>query len=205
MREPGDQMPLVSIPLVVPQDVVDLLLKASQDLDPERCWDGLGSPHGNGYMTIYIRNRRRYLHRVSYTVFKGPIPPDATVDHTCRNRYCWNPNCLDLKTNEANILAGESPPAKNARKKNCPTCGGPYKTKKSGGRFCPVCRQANRTDTKRKGRRSSNFCVHGHEFTPENTYLVKNPDGSIKQRMCRECGRQRVRARRAKEKGGGAL
>lgn len=37
-------------------------------------------------------------------------------------------------------------------------------------------------------------CKHGHEYTPENTYT--KPDGC---RSCKECGRQRVRARRRRD------
>lgn len=38
-------------------------------------------------------------------------------------------------------------------------------------------------------------CVHGHEFTPENTYVSK-----VGARTCRECSRRRVRERRARLK-----
>lgn len=38
-------------------------------------------------------------------------------------------------------------------------------------------------------------CPKGHPYDEQNTYRVK--DGS---RMCRECGRQRVRARRARDR-----
>jgi hypothetical protein len=34
------------------------------------------------------------------------------------------------------------------------------------------------------------FCIHGHEFTEENTYWYKKPDGKMR-RMCRECARIR--------------
>ena len=37
-------------------------------------------------------------------------------------------------------------------------------------------------------------------MTKSNTYLVMRVDGSIKQRMCRECGRERLRRRRAAAK-----
>lgn len=35
-------------------------------------------------------------------------------------------------------------------------------------------------------------CIHGHEFTPENTYLRKDGPGL---RMCKTCGRERQRAK----------
>ena len=43
-------------------------------------------------------------------------------------------------------------------------------------------------------------CPAGHPYDEANTYLVMRVDGSIKQRMCRECGRERLRRRRAAAK-----
>jgi NUMOD4 motif len=34
-------------------------------------------------------------------------------------------------------------------------------------------------------------CAQGHRYTPENTVLVCNPDGSVRQRACRECQKSR--------------
>jgi hypothetical protein len=41
---------------------------------------------------------------------------------------------------------------------------------------------------------SPTHCIHGHEYTPENTYI--RPDG---RRTCRECFRARQRARYARD------
>lgn len=35
--------------------------------------------------------------------------------------------------------------------------------------------------------RWAGHCKHGHEFTPENSYVRKNPDGSFRDRQCRTC------------------
>jgi hypothetical protein len=43
------------------------------------------------------------------------------------------------------------------------------------------------------GRVSKTHCKHGHEFTPENTYLFGR--GGV-HRMCKTCGRENLRARR---------
>jgi hypothetical protein len=40
-------------------------------------------------------------------------------------------------------------------------------------------------------------CPHGHEYTPENTYVNPNPDGG---RICRTCKRQRDRLARARHR-----
>lgn len=41
-------------------------------------------------------------------------------------------------------------------------------------------------------------CVHGHEFTPENTYTYVNESYPHGRRVCRTCIFDRVRARRAR-------
>lgn len=40
---------------------------------------------------------------------------------------------------------------------------------------------------------SKTHCDSGHEFTPGNTHLRLNPDGSIRQRDCRACHRKACR------------
>lgn len=165
-----------------------------------------GHDNGNGYTRVVIDGRKCYAHRVSYEVNRGLIPANLVLDHLCRNRWCANPDHLEPVSNEENILRGESPPAANARKGECPR-GHAYLIRQSGDRRCQACHQEGRNDTKRKGIGRSaerTHCPQGHSYDERNTYLVLRPDGSIKQRMCRECSRQRVRARRALRKEGEA-
>ena len=52
----------------------------------------------------------------------------------------------------------------------------------------PVTQQENiRRGNAGKGREPKTHCKHGHEFTPENTYVWKG------HRQCRECGRSNWR------------
>ena len=44
------------------------------------------------------------------------------------------------------------------------------------------------------GMNVTGFCIHGHEYTPENTYTY--PDGRTE---CRECKRSRKRKRRVED------
>jgi hypothetical protein len=46
--------------------------------------------------------------------------------------------------------------------------------------------------------RSKTHCPAGHEYTPENTYMARNRATTA--RMCRACGRERMRARRIEAK-----
>lgn len=180
----------------------------------DECWTGLGYEHGNGYRKMQIDGRRQYLHRASYEYFFKRSPDGAFVDHTCHNadrtclggstcphRACWNPAHLEAVTNEMNILRGMSPPARNARKENCPACGAEYV---SDGRYrrCRACRQRNRKDTKRLGigrAQDRAHCPQNHPYDEANTRLRLREGGSVVQRVCRECSRENVRARRRKK------
>lgn len=170
----------------------------------DECWDDdQGWLTHNGYRMVWFEGGKRIAHRLSYEHFVGPIPDGLVIDHLCRNRACWNPLHMEAVTNEENILRGESPPAKNARKKVCSICGSEFIQEK-GGRRCRACKQRRRTDTKRKGVGGAGdrvACPRGHVYDEENTYWARNKDGTIKQRMCRECMRQRTREWRARKKG----
>lgn len=81
------------------------------------------SDNGNGYYRHGTGGE--YAHRRAYREARGAIPEGLVLDHLCRNRWCCNPDHLEPVTNAENILRGESPPAKNARKERCPNGHGP--------------------------------------------------------------------------------
>lgn len=159
----------------------------------EGCWYPVRPrPHGKGYHRASLEGVPVYLHRLAY----GDVPPGLVVDHLCRNRGCINPAHLEAVTNEENIRRGRLPHLGT----RVPCGHGPKKSR------CSVCRQEHRIQIgETKSRRGSPalraHCPRGHPYDDENTYLVRRHDGSLKQRMCRECGRIRVRNRRA-QKGG---
>jgi hypothetical protein len=163
------------------------------------------SEHGNGYYRLVVDGVRHFAHRWAWEQEVGPIPEGLVIDHLCRNRWCRNTLHMEPVTNPVNILRGTSPPAVNARKAECPA-GHPYVVKGNGKRRCPICDMARRIASgETSGRGASaerTHCPRGHPYDEQNTYLVLRPDGSVKQRMCRECDRQRVRARRAAQREG---
>ena len=104
-------------------------------------WTAYRSPKGYGV----FGNKR--AHRVAYEMLVGPIPARLTLDHLCRNRGCVRPDHLEPVTNEENILRGEAPSAKNARKTHCfrghPLNGANlYVWPRNGMRVCVACRTA---------------------------------------------------------------
>lgn len=65
-------------------------------------WEGCKTHSGHGQFRT-IRNRRAYAHRVSYLLFKGVIPEDKFVLHSCNNPSCVNPDHLRLGSQVENM------------------------------------------------------------------------------------------------------
>jgi len=61
----------------------------------------------NGYGHLTIRNQQILAHRFIYEKFKGPIPEGLTLDHSCRNPICVNPDHMEPVTHAENCRRGE--------------------------------------------------------------------------------------------------
>ena len=130
----------------------------------KECWNwtaGL-TYHGYGifYTATWTSKRTVPAHRLSYAFCHGPVPPDIAIHHLCGNRKCVNPAHLQAVP----------------RKQH---------SQKALAKATIVAAQLNRSRS-----RSRACCIHGHPWTPENTYT--RPDGS---RICRECAREHDRKR----------
>lgn len=73
------------------------------------CWNWLGSVNRDGYGQIsfmaYVNGREwnGYLaHRLSYTLFRGPLVKGLEIDHLCRNRSCVAPSHLEQVPHRTN-------------------------------------------------------------------------------------------------------
>ena len=173
----------------------------------DQCWNYQGTI-GRGYGKIIIRSGKRkdnYLaHRVVYSALRGEIPEGLELDHLCRNRRCVNPWHLELVTGRVNTLRGDALSAINARKTHC--IGGhaftPENTRIWGGqRICRTCRREAlrrayaripRGPTPGEFNAAKTHCPRGHEYTPENTIVIKT--GPSRRRVCRICQRASQRA-----------
>jgi hypothetical protein len=83
------------------------------------CWLWVSRVDGFGYGHFKVKKRSLKAHRVAWTIVRGPIPDDKTLDHICRVPRCVNPFHLALVSNRENILRGTSFAAQNARRTHC--------------------------------------------------------------------------------------
>jgi HNH endonuclease len=111
---------------------------------PDECWPWTAAK-GTGYGQIWDNSRGRVVlaHRLSWEIFRGPIPAGYEVDHQCHtpeckltaecpHRACVNPAHLKPMTHQNNGSRGNGVGGENTRKTRC---------------------------------------KRDHEFTPENTYI----------------------------------
>jgi hypothetical protein len=109
-----------------------------------RCWEWTGRKNVGGYGSVSLNDREYPVHRVAYTILRGPIPDGLTLDHLCRNKACCNPAHLDPCTAVENAMRGDNPAAKNARKTHCAK--GHELTRRTDDkrrRQCPICTREN--------------------------------------------------------------
>lgn len=104
------------------------------------CWAWWGARDKKGYGRFRVGKRMHPAHRVAYELFRGPIQPGMTLDHTCRNTSCVNPWHMDQTTVRDNVRRGS-----NSLKKECPK-GHDYDEentlRRRGKRECRMCERA---------------------------------------------------------------
>lgn len=77
------------------------------------CWLWQGARTEKGYGQFTIGSERVRAHRMSYELFRGPLPEDTEVDHVCRNPSCVNPAHLQAVTTRENARRKGLSPAEH--------------------------------------------------------------------------------------------
>jgi hypothetical protein len=111
-------------------------------------WDGSLAEHG-GYGQFNMRQGKgtwipEMAHRVSYKLYRGPIPADNEIGHLCRINCCVNPDHLVALPHKETTWRGDGPTGRNHRKTHCkrghPLSGeNLYVSKRIGERRCREC------------------------------------------------------------------
>ena len=123
----------------------DRFLRHFEAYDALACWRWRGATLKGGYGRFSVPGQKTLLaHRVAYEACIGPIPIGLHLDHLCRVRNCVNPCHLEPVTQKENTLRGDTFPAANLRKTECPF-GHPLDGRSRRQRFCRTCcRQKDR-------------------------------------------------------------
>ena len=113
-------------------------LLAAFDRPETGCWEWTGRVDRDGYGRV---GRGQLAYVVVWVHFHGPVPAGKELDHLCRNRRCVRPEHMEPVPHRTNVLRGDSPSARNARKTKCAE-GHPFTGRSGKKRTCNVCQAA---------------------------------------------------------------
>lgn len=176
----------------------------SKQPDGHWIWTGPvnSTKEGRDYGLLFdsVKGRNVLAHRYSYILHKGSIPDGTEPDHLCRIPRCVAPDCMEAVPHRTNVLRGEAPTARHARKTHC-LAGHPYdiQPETSGKRRCRQCTNATARERFARTRgtgagtggthRARTHCPKGHPYDEVNTY--RHPKTG--NRDCKTCRRDRKR------------
>lgn len=147
------------------------------------CWIWMGARTSRGYGVLQVAKHPVYVHRLALELDGRPLKEGQMACHTCDNPPCVRASHLfvgDAVINAADMAAK----------------GRAYRGPKPQEQIAKMIEGRKRWEAEHPYDEASyTHCVHGHEYTPDNTY--RNKDGS---RHCRTCVIAQQRAYRQRVK-----
>lgn len=108
--DPDPTISTVTTPVASPNqaitrnDILKQRLLSRREIDPvDGCWNYTGYTNPKHYGKIHHDGKVDRVHRLSYELFVGPIPPGLFVLHSCKSRRCFNPEHLGTGTHQENM------------------------------------------------------------------------------------------------------
>lgn len=83
---------------IVTREILNKKIKIVPGKLSTPCWEFTGAKDPAGYGAIRHCGKKCNVHKVSYEIFKGPIPYKHDVHHLCEYKPCCNPDHLDVLT-----------------------------------------------------------------------------------------------------------
>jgi hypothetical protein len=72
------------------------------------CWKWNGFHDNKGYGLLHVSGTQRIaVHRLTYQLWRDPIPETLVSDHLCAKKWCANPWHIELVTNGENVRRGD--------------------------------------------------------------------------------------------------
>lgn len=120
------------------------------------CWIWARALNDKGYGRFCYNWTVERAHRVAWKIYRGEIPIGMQIDHLCRNRFCVNPNHLEVVTQQENIRRGEAGVVTKQKQKAKTHCvrghayegSNLYEWERRGWRQCRKCQEINRQKRK---------------------------------------------------------
>lgn len=135
-------MPILAIDALLARRTVD-----------RGCWLWTGPTNGAGYGVVSLKGTKSYVHRLSYELAEGPIPPRQDVDHLCRRTLCFRPDHLEAVTHAENMRRSPLMGAKRSCRHGHPFDQANTYITPAGARRCRRC-AADRERRRRSVRRA---------------------------------------------------
>lgn len=130
-----------------PESLLRRLRFCPPDAMPTGCIEYTGDPMVPYGEVSTGNGESKQAHVAVWLWLRGPYPKGWHLDHLCRNTRCCNPGHLEPVPSGVNVMRGDSPPARNARKTECKR-GHEYTPEntyvdKRGTRHCRQCKRDN--------------------------------------------------------------